>query len=407
MGLLKILCSILIVLMLPILSACGLLERDGLVSDGVIAVIDGQLKKVSEEEQDKICATQYCEPNYVYTVNFGRRRAEPRPVLPPVIPVPAPVPPTFPTPTVQPSGDSVDYSKAILGLFEAWKLSEGSREIIVAVVDSGVAVGHPDLQANIWMNMHELEGKPGLDDDRNGYVDDVYGWDYFHNRPNAIDDNNHGTHVAGIIGAMMNGIGTIGISPLVKIMPLKFLGPDGSGDTLGAIRAIDYATDHGAKIISNSWGGGGYSLYMDQAIQRAIQKGVIVVAAAGNSTMNNDTFASFPANYAGVISVASSDEKDGLSSFSNYGARSVAIAAPGSHIFSTVLENRWDYLSGTSMAAPQVSGALALAMSVNADLSATDLKKLLCQSSKKILLDQVGCGRMDVLGLVKASIAGM
>jgi thermitase len=294
----------------------------------------------------------------------------------------------------------MDYSKSILRLPEAWKTSQGSREVIVAVVDTGVQVDHPDLKNNIWVNEAELNGRPGVDDDGDGYVDDVYGWDFVNNRPNAIDDNKHGTHCSGIIGAELNGQGTVGVSPLVKIMPLKFLDSSGSGDTANAISAINYAVAHGAKVISNSWGGGGESSLLNEAIQNAIAKGVVVVAAAGNASSNNDTVGSFPANYPGVLAVASTDSADKLSSFSNYGPGKTFIAAPGSNIYSTVIGSSYAYLSGTSMATPQVSGALALALSVRPAATAAELKQALCDSSKKILLDKVQCGRMDVADLL-------
>jgi subtilisin family serine protease len=274
--------------------------------------------------------------------------------------------------------------------------------VIVAIVDTGVQVDHPDLKNNIWVNTAEQGGKPGVDDDGNGYVDDVYGWDFRNNRPNAIDDNEHGTHCAGIIGAEMNGKGTVGVSPLVKIMPLKFLGADGSGDTATAIAAINYAVDNGAKVISNSWGGGGRSQLLEEAITRAVAKGVLVVAAAGNSASNNDSVASYPANYPGVISVASTDRNDALSSFSNYGSATTRIAAPGSDIYSTVIGSSYAYLSGTSMATPQVSGALALALALRPNKTRAEIEAALCSSAKKILTSKVQCGRMDVYELLRA-----
>jgi subtilisin family serine protease len=152
----------------------------------------------------------------------------------------------------------------------------------------------------------------------------------------------------------------------------------------------------GAKIISNSWGGGGYSKLLEEAIQDAHAKGVLVVAAAGNYSNDNDLSPLYPANYEGVIAVASTDENDDLSSFSDFGKKTVMIAAPGSRIYSTVLPNHYGILSGTSMACPQVSGALALALAQSPDMSALQLKEKLCSSSKQILLDYVKCGRMDV-----------
>jgi subtilisin family serine protease len=182
---------------------------------------------------------------------------------------------------------------------------------------------------------------------------------------------------------------------------VKFLDSDGAGTTQNAIRAIDYAVANGAHIISNSWGGGGRSDFLEQAIARAVAQGILVTAAAGNEANDNDSFASYPANYDGVISVGSTTDRDVLSDFSNYGARTVMIAAPGSNIYSTYVGGGYKSLSGTSMATPQVSGALALALSLGRGLSADELKERLCDSSKKILLDRVRCGRMDVLTLLQ------
>lgn len=387
------------------MTGCGLLGGAP-ESDGTIARVGGEIRVLDEAEVKEVCETHACEPNYIYSASFGRKRRQPEPEpWPPTAPVPifppAPAPRPVPAPPAGPSGDSLDYSKAILKLADAWKTTQGSREIVVAVIDTGVDVFHPDLQRNIRLNERELAGRPGFDDDGNGYPDDVFGWDFYHHRPNAIDDNRHGTHVAGIIGAELNGFGTAGAAPVVRILPVKFLGPDGGGDAAAAIRAIDYAVDNGARIISNSWGGGGRSELLNQAIQRAISRGIIVLAAAGNEANDNDARESYPANYDGVISVASTDESDALSPFSNYGKSTVQVAAPGSRIYSTVPGGGWDFLSGTSMATPQVSGALALALSVNGAIDTAGASELLCASSVRILTDRVRCGRIDAAELVR------
>jgi subtilisin family serine protease len=179
-------------------------------------------------------------------------------------------------------------------------------------------------------------------------------------------------------------------------MPVKFLNAQGQGDLYGAVGAIRYATMMGARVISNSWGGGGYSALLDHAIQEAVAKGVILTAAAGNSSGDNDVSPNYPSGYNNVISVASTDETDSLSSFSNFGANSVMIAAPGSHIVSSIPGSKWASYSGTSMATPQVSGAIALALSVKPQASASEIKSALCGSARSILLGKVVCGRMDV-----------
>lgn len=221
----------------------------------------------------------------------------------------------------------------------AWDITKGSGSIIVAVVDSGVAYSHPDLAGNTWVNSAELNGLPGVDDDNNGFVDDIYGWDFINNDGHPLDYNQHGTHVAGIVAARgNNGIGGSGVMWLGQIMPVRFLGITGSGDVAGGAQAIEYAVDNGARIINTSWGGYDYSNTLYNAIDYARQKNVLVVAAAGNEENDNDTDPFYPAsfNLANIISVAASDQDDSLSSFSNYGAESVHLAAPGVTIYSSV-----------------------------------------------------------------------
>ncbi len=375
------------------LVACGKGSDEGFKP--VVADVNGKVESLSEAEAQEICATHYCEENQIYSANFGKKKTEP---------APDPGtgnPPTNPSEPSQPS-ESLDYSRSILRAETAWAISEGSSDIIVAVVDTGIDYEHPDLVNNIWANQAEKDGLPGVDDDDNGYVDDVYGWDFYNRRPNGKDDNGHGTHCAGIIGAEKNGIGVRGIAPKVKLMPLKFLGASGSGDTRSAVEAIRYAVKMGAKIISNSWGGGGYSQLLDQAVQDARAAGVLVVAAAGNEETNNDDTPYYPANISGVISVGSSTDRDQISSFSNFGRSTVSVIAPGSSIYSTHLKKGYKSLSGTSMATPQVAGALALALSVKKDLAVTTAESLLCSSSRSILRSYARCGRMDVGAFVEA-----
>jgi thermitase len=376
-----------VALSLAALSGCG--RKTEVQANGKVAVVDGQIRKLDTAEEDAVCASQFCEPNYIYTASFGKKR-------------PNPEPSPSPSPSVVPTGEKLDYSRKILRLPEAWAVTKGSRDVVVAVIDTGVAYDHPDLAANAWTNEAERAGRAGVDDDGNGYVDDVHGWDFVNNRANAVDDNKHGTHCAGIIGAGDNGVGTMGVAPRVRIMPLKFLDRGGSGELAAAVRALDYAVANGARVISNSWGGGGRSEFLNAAIQRAVDRGILVVAAAGNEENDNDAEPSYPASYPNVISVASTDSADQLSSFSNYGRESVTLAAPGSDIYSTVLNAKWGTLSGTSMATPQVSGALALALAVRPAASADELKAKLCSSSKPILTSRVSCGRMDVAAFLQA-----
>lgn len=363
----------------------------------VVAKIGSEVRAISKEEAVSICKNNYCEENQRYSSHFGRRRRDD----PPPIPAPAPPPGPAPQPTTpgnypaQPA-ETMDYSRAILNMGEAWTLSEGSNSVVVAVIDSGVDYFHPDLRNNIAVNAAELNGQPGVDNDGNGYVDDIYGWDFYNDRANGFDDNGHGTHCAGVIAAEKNGIGIRGIAPRVKVLPVKFLGANGGGDTADAIHAIDYAVARGAKILSNSWGGGGASTLLDDAIQRAVNQGVIFVAAAGNNALDIDASPNYPANYANVISVGSSDSYDERSSFSNYGSRSVELFAPGSSILSTFPNGQYRVMSGTSMAAPQVSGALALAVSIRPGISQTGIGEDLCDSAANRVVEYSRCGRMNV-----------
>ncbi len=286
---------------------------------------------------------------------------------------------------------------------QAWGYGTSSS-VVVGVIDTGVDYTHPDLAANMWSNSREIAGNR-IDDDGNGYVDDIRGWNFVSNNNNPMDDNGHGTHVAGTIGAVgNNGIGIAGIAWSVKIMALKFLDATGSGNLSDAVSAIDYARVNGAKIINASWGGGGFSTALQAAIQRFQNVGGIFVAAAGNESSNNASVANFPANYSGVVSVAASTSADTLANFSNYGAN-VSIAAPGQGILSTMPGNRYASLSGTSMAAPHVAGALALLWGQSPNLTATQLTSILLSNTDPVLNNRTVHGRLNV-GKAAAALAG-
>ncbi len=246
----------------------------------------------------------------------------------------------------------------------------GSPNVYVGVIDQGIDINHEDLKDNIGVNPFEIPDN-GIDDDGNGYVDDIHGWDFSNNDNTVYDAGGdvHGTAVAGIIGARGgNGIGVAGMSWNVKILSAKFMGPHG-GFTTDAVRAIDYFIDlkqKGLNIVAlnNSWAGG-YSAILEAAIRRAHEAGIVFVAAAGNSASNNDVTDLYPANYAvpNVISVASINSMGELSYFSNYGANKVHIAAPGEGLVTTTPGNNYRNASGTSFAAPHVTGAIALYVS--------------------------------------------
>jgi len=264
---------------------------------------------------------------------------------------------------------------------EAWDLSTGSATVVVAVVDTGVDYDHPDLAANIWTNTGEIAGN-GIDDDGNGYPDDVHGWDFESNTSDPMDVNSyestyHGTHCAGIIGAVgNNGIGVTGVNWNVKIMPLRFLNETGSGTIANATKAILYAKANGADVISNSWGGYSYSQSLKDAIDSS---SAVVVCAAGNDGLDIDDYPFYPASLtsANIISVAATDNRDTLADFSNYGATSVDLTAPGVYIYSTKKSSSYQYLSGTSMATPFVAGVAALVKAADPSLTATQVKTII------------------------------
>lgn len=270
------------------------------------------------------------------------------------------------------SGQSGGTPDADIDAPEAWDTTIGSAATIVAVIDTGVDYTHPDLAANIWVNAGENPGD-GIDNDGNGYIDDVHGYDFVNNDGDPMDDQSHGTHVAGTIGAVgNNGIGVTGVAWNVRIMALKFLDASGSGDTADAIRALDYAVQMGALISNNSYGATGAENadpLFEEAIRNAAAFGHIFVAAAGNSGNDNDAVATYPAGFdvSNIIAVAATDENDVLASFSNYGAGSVDLAAPGTDILSTLPGGQYGLSSGTSMASPHVAGVVALVRSLHPD----------------------------------------
>ncbi len=257
---------------------------------------------------------------------------------------------------------------------EAWDVRTRADGVVVAVIDTGILYTHEDLADNMWRNPGE--SLDGIDNDGNGFVDDIHGINAINNSGDPLDDNGHGTHCAGIIGAVgNNGTGVAGMAWNVELMGVKFLSASGSGSTSDMITCVNYAVSEGADIINASFGGGGFSLSAYNAIENARNNGVIFVAAAGNDSFDNDLWPSYPSNYnlSNIVSVASTNNRDRLSSFSNFGDRTVDIGAPGSDIYSTYIGSNFSYraLSGTSMAAPQVAGALAI---IKAQYPSEDLR---------------------------------
>lgn len=271
------------------------------------------------------------------------------------------------------SGQTGGAAGADISAPAAWELTTGD-DVIIAVIDTGVDYTHSDLAANMWINHGEIPGNK-IDDDGNGFVDDVYGYDFFDDDGDPMDTHGHGTHVAGTIAAVGdNGVGVTGVNWSARIMALRFIGPYG-GWTSDAVRALNYAVANGATISNNSWGGGGYSTALRQAIENAGAAGHIFVAAAGNNGRNTDNHPHYPSAYNldNIVSVAATDHRDRLASFSNYGVVSVDLSAPGVSILSTMPANSYNYLSGTSMAAPHVAGVLGLMHAYQPALSGAEL----------------------------------
>ncbi len=321
-------------------------------------------------------------------------------------------------PTVGSGADPLfakQWGMSDIGLQNALKINPGSNNIIVAVIDTGVDYTHEDLLPNMWRNTKEIPDN-GIDDDNNGYVDDIVGWDFLDNDNKPYDlaaaslgdilnggNPGHGTHCAGNVAARgNNGIGISGVAPNAQIMALRFIGEQGT--TAAAIKSIRYAVDNGAKVLSNSWGSEGEdsadadeNQALRDAIQYAQDHDVLFVAAAGNSTINNDTSdkRGYPASYdhANIISVAAVDVQNKIASFSNYGATTVDIGAPGVKVFSTTVGGKysdsvipmlganWD---GTSMACPHVAGAAALYWSAHPEKTYAQVKAAILASAISI-----------------------
>jgi subtilisin family serine protease len=287
------------------------------------------------------------------------------------------------------TGGTVD---ADIDAVEAWDLTTGSSDIVIAVIDTGIDYTHPDLAGNMWTNSGEIAGD-GIDNDGNGYIDDVYGYDFAYGDGDPMDGNSHGTHTAGTIGAVGdNDSGVVGVNWNVSIMALKFLNDSGSGTTGAAIQAINYVTmmkrDYGVNIVAtnNSWGGGGYSSALADAIAASGQQDILFIAAAGNDGEDNDSGGHYPSNYTSdnVISVAATDRNDNLASFSNYGETTVDLGAPGVSIYSTTAGGNYASYSGTSMATPHVTGVVALLAAQNPEATMAEIKAAILNGADSI-----------------------
>ena len=280
---------------------------------------------------------------------------------------------------------------------EAWNTTTGLRNMVIGVIDSGIDYTHEDLAANMWVNPGEISND-GIDNDGNGYIDDIHGIDCINDDSDPMDDDGHGTHVAGTLGAVgNNGIGVTGVNWNTKIMALKFLGADGTGPISDAIECLAYAVkmknEYGIdiRITNNSWGADNFSQAMKDIIQASADANMLFIAAAGNGDefgigVNTDLTPHYPASYDvdTIISVAATSRTDELATFSNYGATTVDIGAPGVDILSTTPGNQYQLLGGTSMASPHVAGAAALLWSNNSSLSALEVKNKLIDQGDAI-----------------------
>lgn len=288
---------------------------------------------------------------------------------------------------------------ATINAAAGWDKTTGSGNTIVAVIDTGVDYTHPDLAANMWRNTAEVPGN-GIDDDHNGYVDDYYGYNFVNNTGNPMDDSNHGTHVAGILGAVGNNkIGVTGVDWNVRIMALKFLDAGGKGSTSNALRALNYAVQMGATISNNSWTSPAYDSALEAGIRNAGLAGHIYVAAAGNLGQNMDVNKLYPGSFApdNIVTVGGLDSSNRLAGWSNYG-QTVDIAAPGNSIYSTLPKGKYGYMSGTSMATPFVTGALALVRDQNPTWSAQQVIQRVLSTADKLpaLNGKISGGRLNL-----------
>lgn len=409
---------------------------------------------VSLQSFEKNPAVEYVQPNYKitlledYSIQDPLRKAALRKMLSrnPEVDALAKIDnPTIPDAPQATTGldplFAQQWGMKDIGVADAWRVTRGNPDMIVAVIDTGVDYTHEDLLPNLWRNSDEIPDN-GIDDDNNGYADDIVGWDFVSNDNKPFDlamepidilfkggNPGHGTHCAGNVAARgNNGKGIAGVAPDIKIMSLRFISEKGQGTTADAIKSIRYAVDNGAKIMSNSWGSEGEepgapeNQALRDTVQYAQDNGVLFIGAAGNGHKgvgydnDNDAAPAYPASYPHdiIVSVAALDSADQLGSFSNWGARSVDIGAPGVKVFSTVVEQgytdvvvdkygfkaTWD---GTSMATPHVAGAAALYWSAHPEKTWQDVKAALLGSAKKIpALNNkvVSHGKLDVKALL-------
>ncbi len=367
---------------------------DEIESVGGLTVIDdldnADAQAVADQYAAMTDAVDYAEVNFEIRLDIPKQTEAPRDLLLRNLPAGAPNDPMFAEQwALNNLGQDGGKTRADIDAITAWETTRGSEEVVVAVLDSGVDYTHSDLVGNMWIRPDSL---PAYTDDELGTFNDLNGYNGTDRLTDPMDDNGHGTHCAGIIGAEGdNGIGVSGINQTVRIMPLKFLGRGGFGSTSDAIAAINYAIDRkkndvNVRVISASWGSTSKSKALEDTIRAAGEAGILFVAAAGNNGTSNDSRPHFPSNYdlPNVISVAALDRSDELASFSNFGIKTVHVAAPGKDILSTWLNNSYREASGTSMATPYVSGVAALIIASDPSISMKDLRARILDSSDEL-----------------------
>ncbi|MFO0868577.1 MAG: S8 family serine peptidase [Pirellulales bacterium] len=350
--------------------------------------------------------------SYVLTVSTPTTPVTPTPSTPgsgtPATPgTPSTTTPVDPLPNVAYYGTARDWNLNSINAPEAWAAGYRGAGVVVAVVDTGVDISHPDLSSQIWVNPGEVAGN-GIDDDRNGYIDDVRGWDFVNRDNTPTDGNGHGTHVAGIIAANDNGVGATGVAPGAKIMPVRVLGNDGSGTDTAVAAGIRYAAQNGADIINLSLGGA-YSSVIQSAIQFAQQRDVLVVTAAGNESSSVPSYPGrFSATLSNVISVGAYSSSLSLAGFSNRVGSSgaVQVDAPGVGVYNAWPSGQYQTLSGTSMASPHVAGLAALALSARPSLTAAQLRSYIVQGAGQSIAGSDSLGGVNAAVTVALAAAG-
>lgn len=335
----------------------------------------------------------YAEPNFIYRLEQPIREGGQQPPAqqPPAQQPPAEGPAQF-MPNdltgelwgMHNTGQNGGKADADIDAPEAWAIHSGRNDApIIAVIDTGIDYNHPDLKANMWTNPGEIAGD-GIDNDGNGIIDDVHGYNAIGDNGDPMDGHGHGTHCAGTIaGVGDNGEGVVGVNHKAQLMAVKIFSDEGSTDSAAILRAIEYTTKMGAKITSNSWGGG----FSSQAQKEAFAASpALHIMAAGNNGLNNDFIPNYPSNYdlPNNLAVAASDRNDNKAGFSNYGAKKVDIAAPGVDIWSAAPGGGYQGMSGTSMATPHVSGVAGLVASANPELTAEEIAARILNGADKL-----------------------